>query len=211
LKGAGAFLTTAAVLGLLPAVCGAQDFSADVAYDPPKSQDASSRLARPGVASRLYVSKDRMRLDSRGLSETILLTDFGKRTTTAIYPAQKAYQDLAAGPPQYFRVTDAGHACPDWQKTVGREFACEKAGNERVAGRNAVKYRGNTAGAGGSAASVWIDPKLKFVIRWEDADGGAELRNIKEGAQAADLFAVPPGYGVLKAQRPGHWQSAKPK
>jgi hypothetical protein len=61
-----------------------------------------------------------------------MLVDFGKHTTTAIFPAQKAYQSLASGPPQYFRVADPGNACPDWQKAVGREIACEKAENNLV-------------------------------------------------------------------------------
>jgi hypothetical protein len=63
--------------------------------------------------------------------------------------------------------------------------------------------------AHGSAGSVWIDPSLKFVIKWEDTDVGAELHNIKEGPQSADLFAVRAGYDVLKPQKKGHWKTQR--
>jgi hypothetical protein len=210
MKGRVANLAASAILVLLPTLCRAQDFSADVNYDPPKSQDASSHPVSPKASSKLYVSKDKMRLESGQLSQTIMLTDFGSHTTTLIFPGKKAYQPLASGPPQYFRVADADNACPDWQKAVGQEIACEKAGNELVAGRKTVKYRNKGAAASGSAASVWIDPSLKFVIKWEDADGGAELHNITEGPQAADLFVVPSDYEVLKPQKKGHWTSKRP-
>lgn len=142
-----------------------------------------------------------MRLEAQGLTDTTMLVDFGSRTATVLFPRQKAYQKLGTGPEQYFRVTDAEQACPDWQKVVRRQMTCAKVGNEAVDGRKAVKYEGRGASASGSPIFVWIDPGLKFVIKWEDADGGAELRNIKEGPQPADLFAVPPSYDALKPRK----------
>ena len=44
--------------------------------------------------------------------------------------------------------------------------------------------------------AVWVDKALKFVIKWQAAGRGAELRNIKEGQQAADLFTVPSDYKI---------------
>jgi hypothetical protein len=40
-----------------------------------------------------------------------------------------------------------------------------------------------------------------FPIKWEGPNTGAELHNIKEGQQSADLFAIPQGYGALKPQK----------
>jgi len=159
------------------------------------------------ASSKIFVSKDKMRLDTRGARQTVLLIDFATHKSTAIFPEQKEYQGLATAPPQYFPVSDADNACPDWQKAVGREITCEKAGNELIAGRRTVKYLQRSARAGGSASSVWIDRTLKFVIKWQDADGGAELHDIHEGPQATELFVVPRGYEVLKPQKPGHWKS----
>jgi hypothetical protein len=204
-----ASLAATVLLGLFAVACRSQDFSAEVAYDLPTASDASSHAAAPTTttSSKLYLSKEKMRLDSAGVRHTVLLIDFASHESTAIFPEQKAYQVLAAGPPQYFRVTDADNACPDWRKAVGRDIACERLGDETVAGRKTVKYLNRSVGPGGSATSVWIDRTLKFVVKWRDADGGAELHNIHEGPQAADLFVVPPGYEALKAQKPGHWKS----
>jgi hypothetical protein len=63
MKGRVAILSVAAFLAHIPSVCRAQGFSADVAYDPLKSRNASSRELRPSAGSRLYVSTDKMRLD----------------------------------------------------------------------------------------------------------------------------------------------------
>jgi hypothetical protein len=62
-----------------------------------------------------------------------------------------------------------------------------------VNGREAVKYQ-NARALDTAPAAVWIDKALKFVIKWESADTSAELRNIKEEQQAADLFLVPSEY-----------------
>ncbi len=49
--------------------------------------------------------------------------------------------------------------------------------------------------------AVWVDKALKFVIKWQAAGTGAELRNIKEGQQAADLFTVPSDYKIAAPQK----------
>ena len=196
-----ASLAASLLLGLIAAVCHAQDFSADIAYDPIQTQDRGPRSVPPNASSRIYVSKDKMRLESRGLNDTILLVDFGNHTATVFFPSQKAYQQLSELPGQYFPVTNAEDACPDWQKAVGRQVTCAKIGNEKVGGRQAIKYEGKGVSASGPSTLVWIDPVLKFVVKWQDAEGGAELHNVKEGPQSADLFVVPSSYDVLKPKK----------
>jgi hypothetical protein len=98
-------------------------------------------------------------------------------------------------------VENAEDACPDWQKAADPKVTCEKVGHEAVDGRQTVKYVNRSASREGSAAAVWIDPTLKFVVKWESADTGAELRNIKEGQQSPDLFVIPHGYAPLKPQK----------
>jgi hypothetical protein len=177
------------LLGLIPAACPAQDFSADVEY-----------LTSSKPSSKLYVSKDKMRLETRGLSETILLVDGGEHTAVVMFPARKAYQPLARGPSEYFRVENADDACPEWQKVANQKIVCEKVGRELVDGRQAVKYK-NKGASDVATAAVWIDVSLKFVVKWVGADTGAELHNIKEAPQAVDLFAVPSSYKALTPQR----------
>jgi hypothetical protein len=190
------------LLGLIPAVCHAQDFSADVVYLAPSKPDAPTAATgtSPHPSSKLYVSKDKMRLETHGLAETVLLVNGGEHTADALYPARKAYQPLADGPSEYFRVQDAENACPDWQKAVDQKIVCEKVGHEVVDGRQAVKYQ-NKGASGDATAAVWIDLTLKFVSKWQNASTGAELRNIKEAQQAADLFAVPAAYKLLQPQK----------
>lgn len=174
------------LLGLIPAVCRAQDFSADVVYVATSTPDAptaqSGNPSRP--SSKLYVSKDKMRLETHGLAETVLLVNGGAHTADALFPARKAYQPLANGPSEYFRVQDVENACPDWQKAADQKIVCEKVVREVVDGRQAVKYRNKDASDDATAA-VWIDLTLKFVIKWQNASTGSELRNIKEEQQAA--------------------------
>ena len=190
------------LLRLIPAASHAQEFSADVVYLATSTPDAPSTgtATSPHPSSKLYVSKDKLRLETRGLTNTILLVNGGQHTTVALFPAKKAYQPLGIGPSEYFRVENADDACADWKKAAGEKIVCEKVGHEVVDGRQAVKYQ-NKGASDVATAAVWIDVALKFVVKWEDASTGAELRNIKEAQQAADLFAVPSGYEVLKPQK----------
>ena len=202
-----ASLAAVTLLGLIPVICHAQDFSADVVYDSPKTADGPSSPVPEPVPSKLYVAKDKMRLEPQGFGNTIMLVDLEEHSATLLFPKEKAYQQLSTAPAQYFHVTDAEDACPDWQKVTNSQILCSKVGSEVVGGRTVIKYEAKGTSAGASSF-VWIDPTLKFVVKWTDAEGGAELRNIKEGPQPSSSFAVPPGYEVLKprkkpAQGPG--------
>ena len=195
-------LAATLILGLIPAVCHAQDFSADVMYVATHKPDAPTAGTGTSThpSSKLYVSKDQMRLETRGLAETVLLVNGAEHTADALFPARKAYQPLATVPSEYFGVQDVENACPDWQKTADQKIACEKVGHEVVDGRRAIKYQ-NKGASDDATAAVWIDLTLKFVSKWQNASTGAELRNIKEEQQAADLFAVPAAYKLLQPQK----------
>ncbi|HXH49282.1 MAG TPA: hypothetical protein VNM47_08040 [Terriglobia bacterium] len=198
---------------LIPTVCCAQDFSADVVYfaASKNSSQSSKEVVVPQHSSRLFVSDDKIRLETRGLIDTILLVDGEEHTSIALFPRQKEYQYLAGGPSEYFRVTDAENACPDWQKATTQRIACEKIGDEVVNGRQVVKYRNNHA-SDATTSEVWIDAALKFVVKWQSTDIGAELLNIREEQQAAALFDIPPTYKTLKpmkGKRTGFAQHAR--
>jgi len=196
-------LVAALLLALIPAMAHAQDFAADVVYMATTSSDASSggTATPPRHSSKLYVSKNKMRLETRGVTGTILLVNGDEHSAIALFPAQKAYQQLTGAPSEYFRVEDAENACPDWAKASDQKIVCEKVGHEVVDGRPTVKYQ-NKGAANDATNTVWIDATLKFVTKWEGASTGAELRNITEAPQAADLFTVPSAYDVLRPQKP---------
>ena len=172
----------------------AQEFSADVVY---ANASSPSDKAVPKPQGKIFVSKHKMHLESRGMMNMAMLVDADTHKTYAIYPTQKAYSKLGSPPPQYFWAGDPENACSDWQQAIGHEIKCEKVGPDTVDGRSAVKYK--SVGAEGSAPDyVWIDTKLKFVIKWDEERAIAELHNVKEGPQDAKLFEIPAGYDVLQ-------------
>lgn len=187
----------AVLLALMTVVCQAQDFSADVVYkSAPATQESSSGAAATALSptSRIFVSKTNMRLESRGMTDVVMLVNAVDRTSVVLYPAQKTYQTIGSRPSQYFRSTDVENACADWQKAADKQLKCEKVGENLVGGRKTIKYKNSLAD--GSAEYVWIDAKLSYVIKWDMGDAAAELQNIKEGPQSADLFEIPKSYGV---------------
>jgi len=191
----------------------AQDFSAEVVYVTPsaKGQAATASPARH-EPSKLYVSKGKMRLETNGLTGTVLLVDNEAHETVALFPTQKAFQPLASAPSLYFRVDDAENACADWQNHSDRKLDCEKAGHETLDGRDTVKYKNKAVTPASPVSAIWIDPTLNFVIKWEDPDGGAELRKItKEENLVSTLFEVPKGYDQMRPKKKGPKSGAGPK
>ena len=196
-----AYFAVILLLGAAPAVCPAQDFSADVQFI---EGNLNALLSKPGNSghdlSKLFVSADKIRLELAGSTRTILLLNTAEQTAYALFPAKKEYEPLAGGFSEYFRVSDAEKACPDWQKSSAQKIDCEKVGHEVVDGRETVKYR-NKGASDAAISAVWIDLKLKFVVKWEGAGSGVELRNIQEGIQSADLFTLPSDYDLPKPRK----------
>ena len=111
----------------------------------------------------------------------------------------------------YWRVPDVNDACPGWKKTAEQAGtyknwgSCTKMGSDSLNGRSTVKYEG--VSNQGEKSHIWVDTKLRCVVKTDEAAGGFELRNIHEGAQPASLFEVPAGYtkfdlgGMMKQPR----------
>jgi hypothetical protein len=194
-------LVAALVLALMSTTTQAQQFSANVVYLDTNIKgraDASAGAAHP--TSKLYVNGDKIRLETNGLTGTVLLTDRQEHTAVALQPGRKFFEPLASGPSQYFRVENSDDACPTWQGIADQKIVCEKVGPETVNGRETVKYQNKNVSETAITA-VWIDKTLKFVIKWQSAGTGAELRNIKEEKLAADLFAVPSNCKLASPQK----------
>ena len=194
-------LVAALVLALMSTTTQAQEFSANVVYfdtNVKAPADASAGAAHP--TSKLYVSGDKIRLETNGITGIVLLTDRQEHTAVALQPGRKFFEPLASGPSQYFRVENPDDACPAWQSVADQKIVCEKVGPETVNGRETMKYQ-NKSVSETAITAVWIDKTLKFVIKWQSAGTGAELRNIKEEKLAADLFAVPSNYKLASPQK----------
>jgi hypothetical protein len=195
-------LIAALFISLISTISQAQEFSADVVYLDAKNLKASANGSANAAhrSSKLYVSKYKIRLETNGLTGTILLADLREHTAVALQPNKKAYEPLASAPSQYFRVESADDACAKWQSVAEQKVVCEKVGPEVVNGREAVKYQ-NKGTSEAATTAVWVDKALKFVIKWQAAGSGAELRDINEGPQAADLFTVPADYKILAPRK----------
>jgi len=155
-----------------------------------------------GSNGKIYFSKDKVRFESTNKdprSGGVVIMNLTTQTTTVLMNQQHMYMDLS---PQmatqrtaynFFRTGDVEAACSDWlQLPQNKGGSCHKIGNETVNGRNTVKYEGTNAK--GETGDVWLDPKLRFPVKWEGKNGSWELRNIQEGSQPASLFEVPAGY-----------------
>ncbi len=175
------------------AVFAQQEFSAELVNNSEKA---------PSAPAKIYASKDKMRFEGHeqnGHGGTLII-NFAAQTTEILIPERKMYIEstLGHGPGaqrsfNFFRATDVENACDEWQKMVAKPGgSCHKVGNEVLSGRSTVKYQGTSAD--GDVSYVWIDPKLRFPVKWQGKNGGGELRNIQEGAQPASLFVVPADY-----------------
>jgi len=158
--------------------------------------------SQKGSNGKVYFSKDKVRFESANKdprSGGVVIINLATQTTTVLMNQQHMYMELT---PQmasqraaynFFRTGDVEAACSDWmQLPQNKSGSCRKVGGETVNGRSTVKYE--VANAKGDAGNVWLDPKLRFPVKWEGKNASWELRNIQEGSQPASLFEVPAGY-----------------
>lgn len=182
----------------------AQEFSADFVNTAKDKQDAGP--------SKIYVGKDKMRIDSQDRGQMgggAAIMNFADQKMIILIPQQKMYMESM---PQivkqernmWFRPEDPNNACPQYESLVKKynpkeNVTCRKVGPDVVNGRPTIKYAGTSNKGSGY---VWVDPKLRFVIKWQDDQGGGmELRNIQEGSQSASLFEVPSDYHKFDMQQ----------
>ena len=186
------------VLLSLSAAAFAQDeFSADM-YNAQSGKDLVSQ-------GKIYMAKDKMRMEPRQQSGGggVLIVNLATQTTAMLMPGQKMYMEMPYGQgPQrqsfnFFRTGDVSNACGDWQKlATNRGGTCRKVGSETVNGRSTIKYEGTKAD--GETSYVWLDPSLRFPVKWQGKNGAGELRNINVGSQPASLFEIPAGYQKMQ-------------
>jgi hypothetical protein len=167
-------------------------------------------LGRKGtpVEARIYFTAERMRIEPQNMTPRtappIIFIGYLKTGTWfAILPTQHVYAEV---PPQqewlnytYFQSEDQDNGCKGWDKMSQRHSAsCRKVGDENLNGRPAVKYEGRCS-VKGPPCHIWIDPSLRFLVKWENGPKGSELRNIQVGAPVVSLFDIPKGFTKVKA------------
>jgi len=165
--------------------------------------------------AKVYMGKDKMRVepgkkDARGGGAAIV--DLATQSSTIIMDQQRMYMEMPAqmaaqrNPYHFFRTGDVDSACSDWlAQSWNKGGTCHKVGNETVNGRSTVKFEGTNSR--GESGAMWLDPRLRFPVKWEGKNSSGELRNIQEGSQPASLFEIPSGYtkfdmGAMMKQQP---------
>jgi len=175
----------------------AQDFSADVVSQ--KSDNAGMK--------KVYATKDKVRFEMQGanpqMGPSAIIFDDAKHTYSVIMAERHMYMDAPVTVVRpilahFWRVDDPNDACPEWKKTAEEAGtyknwgSCTKIGSDTLNGRSTVKYEG--VSNKGEKSHIWVDSKLRCVVKTDEGAGGFELRNIQEGSQPASLFEVPSGY-----------------
>jgi hypothetical protein len=140
------------------------------------------------------------------------LTD---HTSTLLQPDQKTYHTditgwLKAG--ELYELYTIVHpvsvddACAEWMKLPSAEGErCKRVGEEKVNGRNTVKY---DLSCYGEICHLWIDRSLRVIVKRVTIWNSTELRNIQEIPQDYSLFLPPPAYterlldGVVEPHQP---------
>ncbi|MGA9392731.1 MAG: hypothetical protein WBV69_20045 [Candidatus Sulfotelmatobacter sp.] len=163
-------------------------------------------LEKPGTTTaKLYFGKDKLRIESQNSgarSGGALIMNLATQTSTVLMPQQHMYMDMPAQSQAqrlgytFFQTGDVENACSDWLKLASNKGgSCHKIGDESVNGRDTVKYE--STNANGETNQFWLDPKLRFPIKWQGKNNG-ELQNIKEGSQPSSLFEVPAGFTKME-------------
>jgi len=149
-----------AVSAVAHAELGGAEFSADMRQSGPQG-DATSRM---------YVGKDRMRMEmEQGGQQIVRILDSSKKVEWLLYPDQKSYMERGA--PAAGAVgagqTDESNPCAAMSGAT-----CENLGTETVSGRQAVKWRVTFSHQGRVFASTeWLDSERNIPLRSERADG----------------------------------------
>jgi hypothetical protein len=169
------------------------EFSADLVSTGGKGQ--AGRM-------KIYAGRNAVRFESEDAKtggRGVFIMSGARHTTAILVPEQKLYfestsdagDDKGMGGLSFFRPINPNDPCAEFRKQM---VNCKKVGSETVNGRSTQRWDGKSAKTG-QAGSLWVDPKLGLVVKFQSAkDGVAELQNIKEGAQPAGLFEIPAGY-----------------
>jgi hypothetical protein len=152
--------------------------------------------------AKIYFAKDKMRIEAQTASAhgSAVIINYATQTGDVVMAQQHMYMEMPMQAQSqrmgyasaFFQAGDVENACGDWQKMGHEGSSCHKVGAETVNGRSTVKYE--TTNASGDVSHFWLDPKLRFPVKWEGKSNSGELRNIQEGAQPATLFEIPAGF-----------------
>jgi hypothetical protein len=170
----------------------AQQFSAELV----RSQDGAT-----ASVGHLYVSGNKVRLESSDFPDGFFLVDEAKPAAYFVRPAQGLFMDARQSTPltRLLVPVDPDNPCRQWQamaETAGLaaqgDWRCEPAGVETIGTRETIAYR--VTPATGRPFAGWIDRTRRFPLRIKADDGTiVTADSLRDEQQAAKLFDLPKG------------------
>ncbi len=187
-------LATAVFIAVLvPHVASAQQFSAELLR-----RDAAGQISK----GRLLVAGDKIRIEAPDLQTGFFLVRTDAKTAYFVQLDRRVFMDARQSSilTELLVPIDPDAPCQQWQQmaeisgsaTGGAAWQCNRIGTETHDGHTIVKY--DMTSPRGKRYSGWIDPQLRYVVRFEADDGSTtELTNVQEVRQPDDAFMIPPG------------------
>lgn len=182
-----------------------QPFSADMSV--------ASANGNVNMKGKFFLALPRMRVDMEDTGQRqagpfggkmSMIMDASAKMGYMLMHAQQMYMEmpLDQNNPMLQRMPKLQNLSSD-PCSVGNQgdATCKKLGTETVNGRTCDKWE--VTEKSGKKETLWIDQKLHFPIKSTDGQITSEFTNIKEGAQDAALFKVPPGYRKFDASMMG--------
>jgi hypothetical protein len=182
--------TTALIVGLAAAVQAQTQIAVQF-----KSDIQVRDLDGKASAGKLYIGAAKQRWEFTASGETRpTIADPENGNQYTISPGQKKYVEMpigeSGGPVLIPKITplDPQDPCNN-----GQYSDCMRLGAEMLNGFATQKWE--YTDVDGERVTAWIATRLRFPIKTVAGNGATnELRNIVEGAQPANLFALPAGY-----------------
>jgi outer membrane lipoprotein-sorting protein len=185
---------------------GPQPFSADFS--------TTSSNGNVHMNGKFFFSLPKMRMDIADTGQRqnagpfggkmSMIVDGSSKTAYMLMTEQQMYMEfpMDQNNPMLQRMPKLQNLSSD-PCSVGNEgdATCKKLGSETVNGRACDKWE--VTNKSGKKETLWIDQKLHFPVKSSDGQITSEFTNIKEGAQDAALFKVPPGYRKFDASMMG--------
>jgi hypothetical protein len=150
-------------------------------------------------SGKLYVGAAKQRMEFTAFGEVRpTIVDPANGTQHTVSPRQRNYMEMplgeSGGP---VRIPRLGSVDPANPCAGGSGLTqCMRLGAEMLNGLATQKWQ--YVNQDGETVTAWIATRLRFPVKTE-ADSGAtnELRNVVEGPQPANLFAVPTGFAQV--------------
>jgi hypothetical protein len=173
----------------------AQSFSADLV-----AVDADGR---DGKSGKVLVDAGKVRIDAPELPQGFFILEPSLKVSYFVRPSQFVFMDAKQSSQltQLLVPVDPDAPCARWQMMAkvadipdsSRTWRCERLGEEVVDGRATLKYR--AVSPKGATITAWIDPELKFLLRFRGQDGsGIDIKTIELGPQDKSLFEISAEY-----------------